>query len=174
MWHLACKNCKYSTLSAARESIEPYRRPIGRLGPTRQEKSAHCTLRAHRTQTFRRPPLSRTGQPRLRRLATRTGARMAAPASAADPGTAFKILLSCPDGLPRSRVRTCLPSHFPFPSPRLPSGLHGPFDCVEWNGACRRRPFPPSVGPPHGGKTKSSSVWMGVLLLPSTARDIIS
>ncbi|CAD6334830.1 unnamed protein product [Miscanthus lutarioriparius] len=33
---------------------------------------------------------------------------MAAPASAsasaADPGTAFKILLSCPDGLPRSRV----------------------------------------------------------------------
>ncbi|RLN00102.1 nudix hydrolase 9 isoform X2 [Panicum miliaceum] len=29
---------------------------------------------------------------------------MAATASAADPGTAFKLLLSCPAGLPRSRV----------------------------------------------------------------------
>jgi len=74
------------------------------------------------------------------------GARMAAPApaSAADPGTAFKILLSCPDGLPRSRVRTSSPS-----SPSSPSRLHDPFGCVE-----RRLPPPAvsSIGPPHGGK----------------------
>ena len=31
---------------------------------------------------------------------------MAGTASAADPGTAFKLLLSCPAGLPRSRVST--------------------------------------------------------------------
>ena len=135
--------------------------------PVRPKPGAALRCRAPAKPAFPAPPPSPSPRHPHRMAAP-------APASAADPGTAFKILLSCPDGLPRSRVRTCLPSHFPFPSPRLPSGLHGPFDCVEWNGACRRRPFPPSVGPPHGGKTKSSSVWMGVLLLPSTARDIIS
>ncbi|XP_066360906.1 nudix hydrolase 9-like [Miscanthus floridulus] len=67
---------------------------------------------------------------------------MATPASAADPGMAFKILLSCPDGLPRSRVRT-----FPFLLASLPIAC--PFGCVE-----RRLPPPAvsSIGPPRGGK----------------------
>ncbi|RLN30389.1 nudix hydrolase 9 isoform X1 [Panicum miliaceum] len=63
---------------------------------------------------------------------------MAATASAADPGTAFKLLLSCPAGLPRSRVSVKFGQSFdriPHPDAALEESIS-----EIWNQRLQRNP----------------------------------
>ncbi|PUZ63734.1 hypothetical protein GQ55_3G091500 [Panicum hallii var. hallii] len=62
---------------------------------------------------------------------------MAATASAADPGTAFKLLLSCPAGLPRSRVSVKFGQSFdriPHPDAALEESISEIWNQrLQWN-----------------------------------------
>ncbi|KAG2624218.1 hypothetical protein PVAP13_3KG113727 [Panicum virgatum] len=63
---------------------------------------------------------------------------MAGTASAADPGTAFKLLLSCPAGLPRSRVSVKFGQSFdriPHPDAALEESIS-----QIWNQRLQRNP----------------------------------
>ncbi|XP_039828289.1 nudix hydrolase 9-like isoform X2 [Panicum virgatum] len=63
---------------------------------------------------------------------------MAAPASAADPGTAFKLLVSCPTGLPRSRVSVKFHQSFdriPHPDAALEESIN-----EIWNQRLQQNP----------------------------------
>ncbi|XP_004960300.1 nudix hydrolase 9 isoform X2 [Setaria italica] len=63
---------------------------------------------------------------------------MAATSAAADPGTAFKLLLSCPAGLPRSRVSVKFGQSFdriPHPDAGLEESI-----CEIWNQRLQRNP----------------------------------